>query len=143
MKIIIIICFLFSSMLFHTQQQNKEIVYLLFDEKSEEQCKVAVEGKGYLNVNKFRKEFQADYIYFRICDETFSTHKTKTFQDTCSIRALENLKIVNLEYINNNKSKSILKYNPFQKIFIIEKISNSKMIKHEVAWVDNWIMVDD
>ena len=93
--------------------------------------------------NKYRKEIQGNYIYFKICDEKFSTHKFKSFKDTCHIRVLDNLKIVDLKYINEKKSQSILKYNPFEKIYIIEKISETKVIKYEVIWIDDWLEVDD
>jgi hypothetical protein len=92
---------------------------------------------------KYRKEYKGDFIYFKICNENFITRKIKKAKDTCLIKAINNLKLVDLEYINEKKAKNILRYNPFKKIFIVEKLSKDKIIKHEVTWVDNWIMTDD
>ena len=142
MKKITLTFLLLTTLLCFSQNIKKETVYLLLDLKSNEKY-ILEDGSGNSKyVNKYRKEIQGNYIYFKICDEIFSTHKFKGFKDTCSIRALNNLKIVDLKYINNKKSKSILKYNPFEKIYIVEKISNTKIIKYEVAWIDDWIMIE-
>lgn len=144
MKNIIFITLIFTCLFCYSQNKDKkETIYLLFDINSKENCTIEVEGKGYVKKNKFRKERQGEFIIFKICDESFSAHKSKSIKDTCSIKALDNLKVVSLDYINKKKSKTILKYNPFDEIYIIEKISDNKIIKYEVAWIDDWIMIDD
>lgn len=142
-KLILISLFLFSLICF-SQKGKKETVYLLFDEQNEETCKVPVEGRGYLNLNKFRKEFQGDFIYFKICDEIFSTSKTKSFRDTCSIKYLEKIKLVDFDYlVKKYNSKFEFKHHVFNKIYFIEKISKDKIIKYEVTWIDEILMIED
>lgn len=123
MKNLIIIFFILSSISSYSQSREKESVYLLFNSQSKEKC-IIEDGLGNsLNLNKFRKDFNAEYIYFRICNETFTSHRTKSFKDTCSIKSLDNIKLVNLKYMNEKKAKNILRYNPFNNIYIIEKKS--------------------
>jgi len=143
MKKITLTYLLLTTLLCFSQNVKKETVYLLLDLKSNEKC-IFEDGSGNSSyVNKYRKEVQGNYIYFKICNEIFSTHKLKGLKDSSSIKALDNLNIVNLKYINEKKSKSILKYNPFEKIYIVEKISDTKVVKYEVIWIDDWVMVDD
>lgn len=143
MKNVILILLIFSYTFCFSQKDKKETVYLFFDKLNKEKCQVPVEGKGYLNLNKFRKEFQGDYIYFKICDETFSTHKTKTFKDTCSIKSLEKIKLVDLDYlVKQYNSVYKFKHHVFDKIYFIEKLSKDKIIKYEVTWIDEIIMID-
>ncbi len=144
MKNLTLILFLVSTLLCFSQQEKKETVYLLFDKQSKEKCKVPVEGKGYLNLKKFRKEFQEDYIYFRICDEIFTAHKIKSFKDTCSVKTLNNLKLVDFDYlVKRYNSVNEFKHHIFDKIYFIEKLSDNEIIKYEVTWVDEIIMIDD
>ncbi|AIM61049.1 hypothetical protein IZU89_11485 [Cellulophaga lytica] len=145
MKNLTLILFLVSTLICFSQEKKKETVFILFNAISNEKCKVPVEGKGYKKLNKFRKEYE-DYgniINFKICNETFSFNKTKSVKDTCSVKILNKLKIVDLEYVINKKNKNILKYNPFDKIYIEEKISNNKIIKYGVVWIDEWLIIED
>ena len=145
MKNITLIFLLVSSLIcFSQERKKKEIIYILFDDQSNEKCIVEDGSGNSSNINKFKKEFQGDYIYFRICDEIFTTHKTKSFKDTCSIKALDNLKIVDFEYLlNKYNSLYEFKHHVFDKIYFIEKISKDKIIKYEVAWIDEIIMIED
>lgn len=134
---------LFSIVSF-SQNEKEKTVYLIFDEQSKDKCKVPVEGKGYQNLNKFRKEVQGEHIYFKICDEIFSTHKTKSFKETCSIEYLDSIELVDIIYLKDKyDSVNELKHHVFDKIFFIEKISAKKIIKYEVSWVDEIIMIED
>ncbi|MDD7915281.1 hypothetical protein [Polaribacter ponticola] len=142
-NILLILIFVYPIITLSQNNNEKENVYLLFDLNTKRKCIIEDGSGNSVKNNKYRKEIQGNYIYFKICDEKFSTHKFKSFKDTCHIRALDNLKIVDLKYINEKKSQSILKYNPFEKIYIIEKISETKVIKYEVIWVDDWLEVDD
>lgn len=126
------------------QEKQKETVYLLFDEQSKEKCKVAIEGKGYLNMNKFRKEYE-DYgntIIFKICNQKFTTRNS--LKDTCTAKALHNIKLVGIEYLKNkHNSSNDFKHHVFEKIYFIEKLPNNKIIKYAVGWNDEITMIDD
>lgn len=144
MKNLTLILFLISTLTSFSQEKKKETAYILFDALSKEKCKIPVEGKGYQKLNKFRKEFQGDYIFFKICDETFSTHKTKSYRDTCSIKALDNIKTTDYEYlIKKYDSLNEFKHHVFDKIYFIEKISKDKIVKYETTWIDQILMIDD
>lgn len=138
---LIIIMFTF---LFSFSQNKKETVYLLFNTNSTEKCTVPIEGKGYANKIKYRKEYQGEYVFFKICDEFFSTHKTESYKDTCSTKALENIKLVNIKYLKDKyNSSNNFKNHVFEKIYFIEKLPNNKIIKYEVGWIDEITMIDD
>ncbi len=148
MKTIALSLFLIVSFTCFSQKQvkEKEIVYLLFDEQNTEKCKVAVEGKGFVYMNKFRKEYwdNGSIIVFKICDETFTTHKTKSFKDTCSIKVLNNTKLVDFDYIlKKYNSENEFKHHVFDKIYFIEKISGDIVIRYEVNWLDEIQIIDD
>ena len=123
-------------------QTKEETAYLLFNINSNDKCKVAVEGKGYLNLNKYRRTNQEKFDMFYICDLKFRFNKSSK-SDTCSIKSLNNLKIVDIEYIKRKKSETILKYNPFKKVVLIEIISSSKIIKYDVKWIDDRVIIED
>lgn len=142
-KIMFSLLVLFSIVSF-SQNEKEKTVYLIFDEQSKDKCKVPVEGKGYQNLNKFRKEVQGEHIYFKICDEIFSTHKTKSFKETCPIEYLDSIELVDIIYLKEKyDAKFEFKHHVFDKIFFIEKISAKKIIKYEVSWVDEIIMIED
>lgn len=135
---------MFSNIYSFSQTEGKETVYLLFNRQSKEKCIIEDGSGNSLNLNKFRKEFQGNHIYFRICNEIFTAHKTKNSKDTCSIKALDNLKIVNFEYLlDKYNSFNEFKHHVFDKVYLIEKISKDKIIKYEVTWIDKIIMIDD
>lgn len=144
MKNIIILFLIFSTNYSFSQTEGKETAYLLFNSQSNENCIIDDGSGNSLNLNKFRKEFQGDHIYFRICDEIFTVHKTKSFRDTCSIKALDNIKVVDFEYlIKKYNSSNEFKHHVFNKIYFMEKVSKDKMIRYEVTWIDEIIMIDD
>tara|TARA_R110000868_G_scaffold47429_1_gene155557 strand:- start:904 stop:1200 length:297 start_codon:yes stop_codon:yes gene_type:complete len=95
-------------------------------------------------MNKFRKEYE-DYgniINFKICNETFGFNQTKSFRDNCSIKKLKNIKLIDLDYlIRKYNSLYEFKHDIFAKIYLIEKISKDMIVKYEVGWVDEQIMI--
>lgn len=144
MKNLTLIFLLVSSLICFSQEKKKDTIYILFNDQSNEKCIVEDGSGNSSNINKFKKELQGDYIYFRICDEIFTTHKTKSFKDTCSIKALDNLKFVNFEYLlNKYNSLYEFKHHVFDKIYFVEKISKGKIVKYEVDWIDEIIMIED
>lgn len=79
---------------------------------------------------------------FYICNLKFRYNKSSKI-DTCSIKSLDTLKIVNIEYLKRKKSETILKYNPFGKVVLIEVISPNKIVKYDVKWIDDWVIIED
>lgn len=144
MKVLSFVFFLFFVSVSFSQALDKEIVYTLFDPGSNERCAVEDGSGNTKNVPKFRKKVQGEYIYFKICDEIFSTHKTKTFKETCPIEYLDSIELVDIIYLKEKyDAENEFKHHIFDKIFFIEKISAKKIIKHEVFWVDEIIMIND
>ncbi|CAI8274322.1 MAG: Uncharacterised protein [Bacteroidota bacterium] len=143
MKKILLIILLLPSWFCFSQEQ-KETVYLLFDKENNQKCLIEDGSGNSKYLNKFSKEYQGDIIYFKICDEIFSTRKTKNFIDTCSVKALDNLKFVDFDYIvKKYDSMFEFKHHVFEKIYFIEKISKDKIVKYEVNWVDDIMMIEN
>lgn len=144
MKNLTLIFLLVSSVFCFSQNDKKEIVYLFFDLKSNENYLLEDGSGNSKKVKKYRKEFQGNHIYFKICNETFTTHKTKSFKDTCSIKSIDNIEFVDFEYlIKKYNSSNEFKHHVFDKIYFVEKISKNKIIKYEVAWIDEIVMIED
>ena len=143
MKTITFIIFVFLSLFLFSQNQKKETIYLLF-EVNKEKCLIE-DGAGNSNfLDKYRKEYKGDIIFFWICDELFTFHKNRSKKDTCSIKALDNIKLTDFDYIlKKYDSLFEFKHHVFDKIYFIEKISNDKIIKREVLWVDEIMMIED
>lgn len=143
MKTIALIIFIFYNLSLFSQSQKKEIVYLLF-EANKEECLIEDGSGNYRCLNKYRKEYDKDIIRFRICDELFTFHRYKGNKDTCSIKALDNLKLVDFDYlVKKYDSVYEFKHHVFEKIYFIERISKDKIIKYEVGWIDEIIMIED
>ena len=141
--LILIVWITFSQTSF-SQKKEKETIYLMFDVQNKEKCLIEDGSGNSKYINKFRKEYQDEYIFYKICDEVFSTNNTKSFKDTCSIKALNNLKLVEFDYIlEKYNSENEFKHHVFEKIYFIEKLSKDKIIKYEVTWIDDIIMIDD
>ncbi|WP_299127858.1 hypothetical protein [uncultured Winogradskyella sp.] len=125
---------------------EKETVYLLFDKQNKEQCLIEDGSGNSKYTNKYRKEYwsNGNIINFRICNERFTSHRTKSSIDTCSAKALDNIKLVDFDYLQK-KYDSVyeFKHHVFEKIYFIEKISEDKIIKYEVNWVDSIMMIQD
>lgn len=125
------------------QKESKETVYLLFDTTNKEKCIIEDGSGNSQSLNKYRKEYEKNLMYLHICNEYFAFNTKKKELDTCSRSMLNNIKLVDLDYIKDKKSKSVLRYNPFKKIYLVEVISEEKIIKYDVTWIDDWIMVND
>ena len=146
MKKIAIVVFLCNYLFCFSQKQEKETVYLLFDKSNKEKCLIE-DGAGnskYLNKNRIEYQDNGNIIYFKICNESFTAHKTKSYKDTCSVKALDNLKLVDFDYlVKKYDSVYEFKHHVFEKIYFIERISKDKIIKYEVTWIDEIIMIED
>ncbi|WP_046758701.1 hypothetical protein [Kordia jejudonensis] len=134
---------LLSTFFCFAQKQEKETVYLLFDNMNEDKCNVEDGSGNSEKLNKYRKLNDTKISYLIICNEYFAYDYKKSKVDTCSINILANLKIVDLAYIEKKKSENVMRYNPFKKIYIIEKISDTKVIKYDVTWIGDWNMIRD
>jgi len=145
MKNLTLLLLLLSSLLSLAQNEESETVYLLFDTTSKEKC-IVEDGSGKSqSFNAYRKEYQEhnNLTFFHIYNESFVFNTNKKQPDTCNIKELNNLKLVDLQYIKDKKSKNVMKYNPFKKIYLVEIISKEKIVKYDVTWIDDWVMVED
>ncbi|AMC11411.1 hypothetical protein Lupro_09115 [Lutibacter profundi] len=127
-------------------QSKKETVYILFDGNSKEKCRLEVEyssdndGRldGYQTVNKYRKKYKNNRIIFEIYNENFVFDKQKFEPDTCSVQNFNKIKLETIESINKKVKDSDLGYlfknSLFNKIYLVEKISETRIIKYEVYW---------
>jgi hypothetical protein len=101
-----------------------------------------------------QKKILQDVTYFDIKGERFV--RTKSYKiDTCSVDLLQKIKLDNPADLNQNaflyfknKKEEIEKksnyktlilfpvagYNNYFKVYILEKIKNDKLLKHEVEW---------
>ncbi len=144
MKKLILITILLIPFFVLSQTKKKEIVYLLFNENKKEKCKIQVEqnyenSKGVDYVKRFRKKTNKNEVYFSVCNEDFIYTKGISKTDTCSIKALKNIKIVSLDYLlKKYYTDNELKHHVFKKIYFIEKINETKIVKYEVYWSGEW-----
>ncbi|MFC4221725.1 hypothetical protein [Flagellimonas marina] len=121
-------------------QTEKETVFVNFDIDSNEKCTIDVEGKGYLQVKKYRKTMLQDKVRYLICDQKFDLmDKSCVVMDSTKIKTLH---LSELDYLLKKKHEGILRQNPFNAIFLIEKIHENKFAKHKVYWTDEWSEVD-
>lgn len=120
-------------------QEEKEVIYLLFDEKSKEKCKIYVEqnyenNKGISFVKRYRSKKEKDNIIFYICEEIFYLDKRHQI-DTCNFKYLQKIKFETLKAMNQKRknSKYAFKNSVFKKIYLVEN-KNDKVIKYPVIW---------
>ncbi|WP_442267313.1 hypothetical protein ACSIGC_06425 [Tenacibaculum sp. ZS6-P6] len=140
-----ILLFIFLKSIIIFSQEEKESVFLFFDKNDKKKC--AIEGestyknpKGKYLANKFEKKKEKKRILFNICDERFSFNRNSKI-DTCDIKNLNELNIKSLEYIKNKYNKGReFKHHVFEKINIVEKISDTKIVKYyDVYWIGAWV----
>ena len=138
MKYLWIVLFFLSPIIIFSQSE-KEKVYILFNETSKEICNKEDGSGNLITIKIYKKERKRKKINFHICDETFIYTKGKSEIDTCNSKILKNVKLQNLDYLLKSYNESEdFKHHVFEKIFIVEKISESKIVKHEVYWPGEW-----
>lgn len=134
-----IILALIAPMICLSQIKNEDSAFLLFDGNNDDKCKIEVEGKGFEYVKKYRKTYQENFDTFYICDLQFRFDRSLT-KDIYSIQYLDEVEIVDTELIKRKKSETILKYNPFENIYLLEKITPNKIVRYRVQWMDQWVV---
>lgn len=132
--------------------RKKEEIYLFFDKTSNKKSKIAVESSkdndgifdGYIIIKKYRKELKKYRIIFHILDEKFFFNPREQKIDTCSIRSLKKLNIKTLDFIKEKYDKgNNFKHHFFKQINIVEKISETKIVKYfNVHWCCEWTIED-
>jgi len=133
----IVIFFLSPTIIF--SQSEKEKVYILFNETSKEICNKEDGSGNLLTIKIYKKKSKGKKINFHICDETFIYIEGKSERDTCNIKILTKVKLQNLDYLLRKYNESEdFKHHVFEKIYIVEKISDEKFIKYEVYWSGEW-----
>jgi len=138
MKKLILIIILIP-LLVSSQTSKKEIVFLLFNKNKNEKCLIENGSGSSVKVKKFQKKITKDKIYFSICDEDFIYTKRVSKTDTCSVKALKNIKIVTLKYLlKKYYANNEFKHHLFEKIYFVEKITETEIVKYEVYWSGEW-----
>ncbi|AWW30403.1 hypothetical protein DN752_09865 [Echinicola strongylocentroti] len=118
---------------FRTENQDRETVYLLFDDSSLDSC-IAENYELAPKVKKFRKVLVKDHWYFFICDAQFVTD-SKT--DTLSSADFSKLELVNYEYLlSQNERLDQFTYHTFAHIYFIEEVCEGKYLRYEMHWPD-------
>jgi len=120
--------------------QEKSTKYVFFDSNSSEICKIpeSQQGRyhGTTSIKRYIKTMKKDEtIDFYICNELFSLNK-KTNIDTCSTDYLKTIKLSKIEdlIIRVNKENPLYPDQVFEKIYIIEQINDSTLLKYNVKW---------
>ncbi len=135
---LILIIFFLSSILSFSQTK-KEIVYILFDKTSKEVCSVEDGSGNLLTIKKYREVDNNKVINFHVCNQKFVYKKETSKKDTCSTNILTRINLKDLNYLlqkyHENKE---FKYQVFEKIFIVEKVSESIIVKYDVNWSGEW-----
>ena len=125
--------------IFIFSQSEKEKVYILFNETSKETCNKEDGSGNFLIIKMYKKESKGKRMNFHICNETFIYTEGKSEKDTCNIKILKKSRLKNLDYLLKKYNESEdFKHHVFEKIYIVEKISNEKSIKYEVYWSGEW-----
>ena len=133
--------FLFLSKNLYSQN-TKEIVYLLFDMNSEEKCMDEDNDGNTHWIKKYKKEISNNNIYFFICKNKFIYNKKKHKADTCARSSLNKLMIRDVSYLFEKDSRGYFirfRVENEPKKFIVEKISNNRIIIYEVYLPSVWI----
>jgi len=143
MKKLILIMILFTPFILLSQIKTKETVYLLFNKNNKKKCLIENGSGKSVEIKKFRKKVIKNKIFFSVCNEDFIYIKGVYKTDTCSVRALNNLKIVSLDYLLKRYYEgNDHKHQLFEKIYFIEKINENKIVKYEVYWSGEWTIKD-
>lgn len=148
----IIYLFIYFIFLNIYSQEKKEEIYLFFNNSNNKKCKIEVEYShdndskldGYNMVKKYRKEQKKNRVIFHICDEKFFFNPKEQKRDTCSINSLKKLNIKSIDYVKKKYQKgNDFKYHLFKQINIVEKISDTKIVKYfDVYWCCEWVSED-
>ncbi|WP_299157723.1 hypothetical protein [uncultured Tenacibaculum sp.] len=138
-SILILYILLFNNVHLNAQE-NKETIYLSFNEHSKEKY-VIEDGIGNdLLIKKYRKKRKGNRTIFYIGEESFVLDK-KNKIDTCNIKYLNKIKFETLKSIEKKRVKEMntnfFKNTVFKKIYLIEK-QKDKIIKYPVLWTTSF-----
>lgn len=143
MKKLTLLLLLLSSFFCLAQNEKQETIYLLFDTVNEEKCKVLIEDEGYTYRNKFRKKPLGKVDLYLICDEVFSINKNNPEKLKISKEKLSALKFVDIQYLKKkHQSTNKFKNKIFNKIYLVEKISDKEYVMLDVVWLDDFFLTD-
>jgi len=135
-KKLIFIISIFPILLF-SQEQKKETVYLLFDTNSIDTYTFETgDGKVTSRAVYIKENKKYKNINFYIGKELFTFNKKKNEIDTCTIKHLKNIKISKIEDLKKivNKINPLYPFKVFEKLYLVEKINDSTIVKYDVKW---------
>ncbi len=119
---------------------QKETVFLYFDANNQETCTISNSQTGRFHsdkpVKRYEKIIQEDKtINFYICNELFKFSSNSSV-DTLSIDLIDTLSFSSIQDLLDKASRENPLYpaNSFEKVFLIEKINDSTVVKYDVKW---------
>lgn len=133
MKNITIIIILISHFCF-SQERSKLKTYLHFDSSSKKTYSVELNGKTTTEQFYSKGIMKNGDITFYIGKEMFYFNNKEV--DTCKIEHLKNIKISDLNILKKeiNKTNPLYPYKVFPKLYLVEKINDSLIVKYKVKW---------
>ena len=132
---LLILAFIASSVSF-SQTKNKEIAYVIFDNQSDTENLIE-DGTGNLqSVKTFRKSLKREKIIFQIGNEKFLFSTRKNID---TVNSIANIDLRKIEYLKQKYQRgNDFKHHVFEKVFILEKISDKTFLKYDVYWCCEW-----
>lgn len=122
------------------QDKSEEIVFLHFENNSDATCDISEEQQGRFSgkteTKKYKKISQKNgEIHFYICKELFIFSNNKA-KEILKSDYLKNIKFSAIKDLINqvHESNPLYPDKAFDKIYIIEKISDKKITKYKVKW---------
>ena len=122
--------------------QEKETVYLIFEEGSEVNC-VKIKSKSYKRGDTLRVKYVGNMMkrglenrpHFFVCVEKFLLAKNSKIE-TIKTGDLRELNIVDFDYFIKKRfeTNKVTKRSVFDKIYFLEKIDEDQYLKYEVYW---------
>ena len=136
MKKSLLIVVLLNAFVVLAQGNEKEEVFILFDLTSDKKCLIE-DGSGNFNYEKFfRKKRETKRIIFHVCDQEFGFEINQPID---TLNSIKNLNIKGIDYIKRKYQEgNDFKHHVFKKIYILEKLSNDRILKYDVTWCCEW-----
>jgi len=138
-----IILFLTLFLLTSCIGQEKETIYLLFEEGAKGNCNYSMFRDGSdLKTSTFiykKNITEKNVIRFEICTQFFVFDPKVQLK---KIVPIEGLKIIDIDYLTNKLHKQGMKFDKkkeFKQIYILEKINEQEYLQYEVLWKDLYI----
>lgn len=136
MKTVLSILFIFMFLL-SPQELKEETIYIQFNSHSNKVYSYETSNGKYAKEMIYRKEKKGNGNYhFYIGKELFSFNSKKNIIDTCSVEKLKHISFTPIKKAKKkvDKTNGLYPYKVFNKVFLVEKINDSVIVKYDVKW---------